>query len=240
MEHYYWSTLKKDVRHFVRFCDTCQCTKASRQRPAGLLQSLPVPQQPWEQLTMDLITGLPLSPAGNNAVLVFTDKLSRMIHLIPSVETCTAQDVAELFLQEVFRLHGLPTSIISDRDGRFTSRFWQEVQKGLHTKLCLSSAYHPQTDDSTERVNQVVEDILRAHVSTHQTAWQQYLWTTEFAYNSADHSATQLSPFQFVTGLMPRTLLTAAVPYVDTVPAATNFLVRTHGWKRSTLLGVVL
>lgn len=114
---------------------------------------------------MDYIVGLPPTPKNQTAILVFMDKLIRMVHLAPTTEDSTAEDATNIFLEQVYRFHGLPASIISDRDARFTSHFWSAVHRGLGTNLCLSTAFHPQTDGVTECANQTVEDILRAHCS---------------------------------------------------------------------------
>lgn len=166
--HYYWPTLQKEVKAFIAACDICQRVKAPRIQPAGLLQPLPIPVRPWQQIGMDFVTGLPTTSSGHNAILVFVDKLTRMVLIAPTQETCTAEDTAELFMQTVYRHHGLPRSIVSDRDPRFTSKFWVAMHQALGTHLCLSTAFHPQTDGATERSNQVIEDILRAHCSNNQ------------------------------------------------------------------------
>lgn len=151
------------MKSLVTQCDVCQRIKAPRVKPGGLLQPLPVPMKPWRQICLDFITGLPVTKKGYNATFIFSDKLTRMIKIAPTMETCTAEDAAKLFVTHVYRFHGLPQSTISDRDTRFTSHFWRVVHKVLGIQICLSTAYHPQTDSSSERANQVVEDILRAH-----------------------------------------------------------------------------
>lgn len=117
--HLYWDTITRDVRDWVQLCEVCQKAKASRLRKAGLLQPLPVPLLPWEQVTMDFILGLPRTKQGHDSILVFTDKLTRMIHLAPTTASCTAMEAADLFISTVYKLHGLPRSIVSDRDSRF-------------------------------------------------------------------------------------------------------------------------
>lgn len=169
---YYWKGLREDVHNFVTTCDVCQRVKAPRTKPGGLLQPLKPPLRPWEQISLDFIVGLPATPEGWNAVLVFVDRFSRMVHLAATKDTCTAEQAADLLLKHVYRLHGMPGSILSDHDPRFTSRFWQALHKGLGTKLLMSTAFHPQTDGSTKRSNQTIEDMLRSYVSTHQIRWE--------------------------------------------------------------------
>src|SRR5207302_383618 len=127
-------------------CDSCQRIKASQQSPAGLLQPLPIPSQPWEQVSMDFITQLPRTKSRFDAIIVFVDTFSKMVHLVPSRTTATAPETAQIFFDQVFKLHGLPSLIISDRDAKFTSQFRQSLFRTMGTCLAMSTAYHPQTD----------------------------------------------------------------------------------------------
>ena len=147
---FYWPKMNHDVRQYVKSCDTCQRIKASQQVPAGLLQPLPIPAQPWDQVSMDFITQLPKTRSGFDAIVVFVDTFSKMVHLVPTKTTATAPDTAKIFFDHVFKLHGLPKSIVSDRDAKFTSRFWQSLFKTMGTRLAMSTAFHPQTDGQTE------------------------------------------------------------------------------------------
>lgn len=224
--HLYWKTLTWDVRDWVQLCEVCQKAKASRLRKAGLLQPLPVPLLPWEQVTMDFIMGLPKTKQGHDCILAFTDKLTRMIHLAATTVNCTAMEAAELFISTVYRLHGLPRLIVSDRDSRFLSRFWTAVHSLLQTKLRMSTAYHPETDGATERSNQTVEVMLRAYVSDQQECWEKYLHLVEFAFNSAENASTKVTPFFMNMGFHPRTMLTATIPTQAQVPLAADFLTK--------------
>ena len=142
-----WPHLHRDVGKYVSTCVACQANKASNQRPIGLLQPLPIPKRRWEVVTMDLITGLPITRIGqHDAIVVFVDKLSKMVHYAPCTTTVDAPSLAKIFFREVVRLHGVPKVIISDRDPRFTSHFWTALWKELGTKLSMSTSYHPQTD----------------------------------------------------------------------------------------------
>lgn len=135
----------------------------------------------WECISVDFITGLPSAQGGYDSIMVVVDLLTKVSHLIPVKSSYTASDIARLFVKEIFRAHGLPKRIVSDRDAKFTSRFWTSLFQAIGTQLCFSTTYHAQTDGQTERVNQVIEDILRAYSSREPTKWIQYLPLVEFA-----------------------------------------------------------
>eukprot|EP00253_Pinus_taeda_P014506 PITA_14506 len=197
---YFWPRMKKQVIEYLARCLECQHIKAEHQHLAGLLQPLPIPEWKWETISIDFITGLPQTRKNNDSIMVVVDKLSKAAHFIPVHSTYKAVQIAHLFMQNVFRLHGLPKVIISDRDVKFTSTFWRTLFAELGTQLNFSTAYHPQTDGQTERVNQVLEDMLRAYVMTKPTQWEEYLHLVEFAYNNGYHTSTQLSPFEVLDG----------------------------------------
>ena len=202
---YFWPRMKKQVIEYLARCLECQHIKAEHQHPAGLLQPLPIPEWKWETISMDFITGLPQTRKNHDSIMVVVDKLSKATHFIPMHSTYKAVQIAHLFMKNVFRLHGLPKVIISDRDVKFTSTFWRTLLAELGTQLNFSTAYHPQTDGQTEWVNQVLEDMLRAYVMTKPTQWEEYLHLVEFAYNNGYHTSTQLSPFEFLYGQKCRT-----------------------------------
>ena len=154
---------------------------------------------------MDFITGLPTTENGKDAIMVVVDRLSKMAHFIPTTTKVTAQEVADLFVKEILRLHGIPKTIVSDRDPKFISQFWESFTKRLDIKRCLSSSFHPQSDGQTERTNQTIERMLRTFVSTDQTQWERLLPALELAFNTTPNASTGLSPFQIVTGENPRT-----------------------------------
>ena len=151
----FWPTLGSDVRKYVNSCHQCQINKATNQRPAGLLQPLPIPCEPWESVSMDFITQLPVTKEGHDSIFVVVDRLTKMTHLIPTHTTVTARGVAQLFKDHVWVHHGYPKNFVTDRDSKFTSIFWEELQKCCGIKHHKSSAYHPQTDGQTERMNRV-------------------------------------------------------------------------------------
>jgi hypothetical protein len=201
---YYWPRMYEEIKHYVSTCVKCQQNKASHQHPQGLLQPLPVPERRWQQVSMDFITQLPMTKQGHDAIVVFVDKLSKMVHLVPTTTSVDAPQVARLFMREVVRLHGVPESIVSDRDPRFTSSFWQELWKMLGTRLAMSTAYHPQTDGQTERANRTLEDMLRAFVSVRQDDWDEFLVASEIAINNTQQSSSRYSPYYLNSGAHPR------------------------------------
>ncbi|GJP73421.1 hypothetical protein CLOP_g4136 [Closterium sp. NIES-67] len=204
-KHYYWPHLADDVQKFVTSCDTCQRMKSSKHKKAGLLQPLPVPEQPWQVVSLDFITGLPPTTSGHDAILVVIDKFSKMGHFIPTHTTARTEETAQLFVRYIISQHGIPTTLISDRDPKFTSKFWKELMSLLGTKLAMSSAYHPQTDAQTERLNQIVEQLLRAACKDEISKWDLHLPVLEFAYNNATHAATGQTPFFLCYGRHPLT-----------------------------------
>jgi hypothetical protein len=137
----------------VARCDTCQRTKAEHQKPAGLLQPLPVSEWKWEEIGMDLVTGLPRTQKRNDSIWVIIDRLTKVAHFILVKTTFGGATLAQIYLKEIVRLHGIPRKIVSDRGTQFTSKFWISLQKAMGTKLDFSTAYHPQTDGQTERVS---------------------------------------------------------------------------------------
>ena len=141
---------------------------------------------------MDFITGFPRSQRGNDAIWVVIDRLSKVAHFLPVREDITAKQLAELYLARIFPLHGIPLSIISDRGSLFVSKFWQSFQSALGTRLNLSTAYHPQTDGQTMRVNHVLEDMLRACVISFGKSWEKYLPLAEFSYNNSYQASLQM------------------------------------------------
>uniref|UniRef100_A0A452ZYI2 Integrase catalytic domain-containing protein n=1 Tax=Aegilops tauschii subsp. strangulata TaxID=200361 RepID=A0A452ZYI2_AEGTS len=152
--------MKAHILQYVRCCTVCQQAKPDRAASPGLLMPLPIPKQPWDMISMDFVDGLPQS-SKFNCLLVIVDKRPKFAYFLPLAHPYTAASVAQLYLHQVYKIHGLPGSIVSDRDPVFTSHFWQELFRGAGTELRLSIANHPQTDGQTERVNQCVETFLR-------------------------------------------------------------------------------
>ncbi|MCO5555871.1 hypothetical protein L7F22_009416 [Adiantum nelumboides] len=208
---FWWPHLHRDVHKYVRQCFQCQAIKAERIKTPGLLHPLQIPESNWQSISMDFIVGLPTTQRQKDTILVVVDRLSKMAHFISTKETVEAPQVADLFIQNVFRLHGMPSSIVSDRDVRFTGHFWTQIFLKLNVKLNMSSGDHPQTDGQTERVNQILEDMLRAYVSDRQTDCDTYL---------------PLSPFEMNYGMSPSVPDTIGIS--KKCPSATEFLANIH------------
>ncbi|KAL4587543.1 hypothetical protein LXL04_000414 [Taraxacum kok-saghyz] len=194
-----WPKLKEEIRSFIRHCKVCQETKYPTHKPYGLLQPIPVPTQVWADIFMDFITYLP-SSGGKTVIWVVVDRFSKFAHFIPLPTKFTAPTLAALFLQYIYRLHGLPKSIITDRDPLFLSGFWKEMFKRLGTRLHYSTAYHPQSDGQTEVVNRCLQSYLRAFASDEPHSWNKYLYLAEYWYNTSLHSAINMPPFQALYG----------------------------------------
>ena len=199
---YWWPKMRNIVKRYVLSC-ICQRSKTARHKPHGLLQPLPIPETPWSSIATDFIVELPPSE-GYNAISVWIDRLTKMAHFVPCSTTTTADDLATLFINNIFKLHGLPKQVISDRGPQFISRFWNAFCSKLNIKVSLSSAFHPQTDGQTERVNQTLEQYLRCYLSYNQDNWVSLLPLAEFAYNNAANASTNISPFFANYGFHPK------------------------------------
>ncbi|KAL0285964.1 UNVERIFIED_CONTAM: Transposon Ty3-G Gag-Pol polyprotein [Sesamum calycinum] len=198
--YYWWPTMKKDVAEFVARCLTCQQVKAEHQAPAGKLHPLTIPEWKWEKITMDFIVGLPRTFRKHDAIWVVVDRLTKSAHFLPIRQNDSLDKLAELYVSEIVRLHGIPTSIVSDRDPRFTSHFWGSLQRALGTKLHFSTAFHPQTDGQSERTIQTLEDMMRASVIEFRGNWDDHLPLMEFAYNNSFHSSVGMAPYEALYG----------------------------------------
>ena len=190
--NYWWPGLSTFVERYVSGCDTCVRTKNTSHRPVGPLQPNPVPDGPWQVVTCDVITQLPESE-GYDAIFVTVDRLTKMVHLAPTHSTVDAPDTADLFLNLVWKHHGTPKQVISDRGPQFVSRFLKAMFERLGIKGSTSTAYHPQTDGQTERVNQELEQYLRAFTDVRQSNWASLLPVAEFAHNTRAHLSTKVS-----------------------------------------------
>ncbi|KAE8660305.1 Detected protein of unknown function [Hibiscus syriacus] len=195
-EHYYWPHMGNDVEAYAKTCLVCQQDKIEQRRPAGLLQPLPIPEKPWESLSMDFIV---------------------------ASKVCPAEEAARLFLKYVVKYWGVPKTIISDRDTRFTGRFWKELFKLMGSSLNFSTSVHPQTDGQTERVNALVETYLRHYVSATQRDWPKLLDVAQFSYNLQRSEATNQSPFEIVIGQQPLTPNAVVIGYQGPNPTAYQF-----------------
>jgi RNase H-like domain found in reverse transcriptase/Integrase zinc binding domain/Integrase core domain len=205
-EHFYWPHMQKDVEKFCASCVDCMSAK-SRLNPHGLYTPLPIPSAPWEDISMDFIVGLPRTKRGRDSIFVVVDRFSKMAHFIACHKTDDASHVANLFFDNVVKLHGVPRTIVSDRDTKFLSYFWKTLWCKLGTKLLFSTSCHPQTDGQTEVVNRTLTTLLRAIVKSNIKRWEECLPHVEFAYNRTTHSATKMTPFEVVYGKNPLTPL---------------------------------
>lgn len=209
---YYWPAMTDHVARFIRSCPSCQINKPSNQLPIGLLSPLQIPTQRWQSVSLDLVTDLPRTKRGFDTIVVFVDRLTKMIHIAPTVKTVDGPGVAKLFFEHVFRHHGMPTSLVSDRDPRFTGKFWTALFALTGTDLKMSSGNHPQTDGQTERANRTIEEMLRAFVNPKMTDWDTYLVALEVAYNSSKQASTGVSPFFLNFGYHPNLPLSLLNP----------------------------
>jgi len=206
---YDWPTSSADVRKYVTSCDTCQKVRSRHHNAPAPIQPIPPATRPWSSITWDHIVPLPLSN-GYDAILVVVDRFTKLSHFIPANSTDTASDLARQFVNHVYRLHGLPDSIISDRGATFSSQWWRSICSILKIGTRLSTAFHPRTDGQTERTNQSVEHFLRCFVDYQQTNWSEWLPLAEFSYNSSPHSSVASSPFFTSQGFEPRSIADSA------------------------------
>ena len=208
---HYWPTMRKDIDRYVANCHICQRSRSTRTTTFGTLKPLSVPLKPWNDISMDFITGLPWSD-GFDSIFIVIDRLSKMRHFVACQSTCTAQDLAAIYIKHIFRLHGLPKTIISDRGPQFVSAFWTKLCQRLKIDKRLSTAFHPQTDGQTERVNSVLEQYLRCYVDYLQDDWNDWLPIAEFASNNHASETTGISPFYANYGYDPNITMDIITP----------------------------
>ncbi len=197
---FWWPGLKKNVAEFGSRCLVCHKVKIEHQRPSGLLQPLEIPEWKWDCISMDFVTGLPRTQKGFDAIWVIVDRLTKSAHFLPIRVNYPLEKLAKLYVDEIVKLHGIPKSIVSNRDPRFTSRFWKALQLSFGTKLLFSTAYHPQTEGQTERTIQTLEDMLRACVLSEKESWDRYLPLIEFSYNNSFHASIGMFPYEALYG----------------------------------------
>ena len=182
---YYWSEMKRHVGDFVRRCLTCQRIKVEHQRPVGLIQPLKVAEWKWKHITMDFVTHFQWTSRKHDAMWVILDRLTKSAHFLVVRMTFTLEEFCKLYIREIVGLHGVPVSIVSDWDPRFTAEFWKSFQRAMGTQLRISTDFHPQNDGQLERTIQVLEDILRACVLDLKGSWEEHLPLVEFSYNNS-------------------------------------------------------
>ncbi|GKA18323.1 putative reverse transcriptase domain-containing protein [Tanacetum coccineum] len=197
---YWWPNMKAIIAEYVSKCLTCSRVKAECQKPSGLLVQPEIPMWKWERITMDFVTKLPKTSTGHDAIWVIVDRLTKSAHFIPIRATDSMETLTRLYIKEIVSRHGVPISIISDRDSHFTSRFWQSLQNALGTQLDMSTTYHPETDRQSERTIQTLEDMLRACVIDFGKGWDKHLPLVEFSYNNSYHVSIKAAPFEALYG----------------------------------------
>jgi hypothetical protein len=231
---YWWPTIKTDVTAYVKGCLECQKNNIICQPGHVSLSPLPIPKQPWQEISIDMIGPLPKSD-NYDSILVIVDRFSKMIHLIPTTTSLSSTKLAEIYKKEVWRQHGIPRRIISDRGPQFASKFMKELCNALGIEWNLSTAYHPQMDGQTERINQEVKAYLHAFINYRQNDWSKWLPTAEFQYNDKVHYGTKHSPFFLNYGLHPwKGTLSTTTPN----PSANNFtweLIKVHDEAKTAL-----
>eukprot|EP00967_Tisochrysis_lutea_P126478 scaffold213940_cov19-Tisochrysis_lutea.AAC.1 len=221
----WWHSVHADVTEFVSKCDACQKAKSRTQRPPGQLQSLPIPAYPWQHVTMDSITGLPVTLRGYDCIAVIVDRLTKFVRFVPTTTSVDAEETAHIFFQHVVCEHGEPETLITDRGPQFAGRFLPTYLRLLGTQSRLSTAYHPQTDCQTERTNRVLECYLRTFVSPTMNDWDLYLPAAAFACNNSFHSSVSNTPFFLNYGRHPRVPFASELDHntQPNVPAASDF-----------------
>ncbi|GJU29599.1 putative reverse transcriptase domain-containing protein [Tanacetum coccineum] len=197
---YWWPNMKANIATYVSKCLTCAKVKAEHQRPSGLLVQPEIPEWKWDNITMDFVTKLPKTSQGYDTIWVIVDRLTKSAIFTPMRETDPLDKLARMYLKEVVTRHGIPVSIICDRDPRFASNFWRSLQNALGTNLDMSTAYHPQTDGQSESTIQTLEDMLRASVIDFRKGWVNHLPLVEFSYNNSYHASIKAEPFEALYG----------------------------------------
>ncbi|XP_057708757.1 uncharacterized protein tanc1b isoform X4 [Corythoichthys intestinalis] len=235
-QKFWWPGMRKDVMDYVSACSVCARGKAVHRAPAGLLRPLPVPSRPWSHVALDFITGLPRS-RGHSVILTVVDRFSKMVHFVALPKLPSALETADLLVTHVFRTHGIPCDLVSDRGPQFVSRVWAAFCKALGATSSLSSGYHPQSNGQTERVNQELEAALRCVCHLHPASWSSHLPWVEYAHNTLVCSATGRSPFMTAYGFQPPLFPSQEAEVV--VPSVQVHLRRAHRVWRDTRAALV-
>lgn len=209
---YYWPKLSTSVKRYVKSCHECQRRKSPPLKPAGLLQPIAPPRAPFDQIGIDLLGPFPLSSAGNKWIVVATDYLTRYAET-KALQRATAADVAQFFIDQIVLRHGAPSYVITDRGTAFTAQLIEDVFKLSYTSHRKTTAYHPQTNGLTERLNKTIADMLSMYADVQHKTWDQVLPYVTFAYNSAIQETTRFTPFRLVYGREVQTMLDAMLPH---------------------------
>jgi len=211
---FFWVGMKSDIQTYIKQCEVCQRAKGENTKPSGLLQPLPIPIRPWSSISMDFIEGLPKSNQ-YSVIMVVVDMFTKYAHFIPVSHPYSTTKIANLFSQNVMKLHGLPDNIVSDRDPTFTSKFWGELFQIQGVKMLMSTAYHPQTDGQTKATNKTLEGYLRCYVDDYPKGWSNWLTMAEYCYNTSYHTSFKSTPFEATYGYPPLSL-------TDYIPGSTK------------------
>ncbi|KAI3695283.1 hypothetical protein L1987_78278 [Smallanthus sonchifolius] len=202
---YWWPGMKHEVTKYVSKCLTCSQVKAEHQKPYGNIQPLDIPEWKWEHITMGFITKLPRTAKGHDTIWIIVDHLTKSAHFLPIRETFLSERLAEVFINEIVARHGMPLIIVSDRDTRFTSRFWKRFHEAMGNRLNISTAFHPQTDGQSERTIQTLEDMLHACIIDFGDSWDSHLPLAAFSYNNSHHTTIGMPPYEMLYGRRCRT-----------------------------------
>lgn len=219
-----WPGMRAEILSYIAGCARCQQISVDHRKPQGELIPLPIPDRPWSTIGVDFIVKLPLSE-DFDSIMVVVDHMTKSAHFIPARESWNAHDLARQFLSSVFKLHGLPDRIVSDRGSTFVSRFWTAIQTQLRIQPARSTAFHPETDGQVERTNATLEDYLQHFVSDRQDDWVSWLPLAEFSYNNSPSASTSHSPFFACYGFHPRF---NALNSSSAVPRADEWLKNLH------------
>jgi hypothetical protein len=212
-KHFYWPKLRQDINKYIRSYTACAISKPTIKKQ-GLYTHLPIPEKPWESISMDYMSGFPSTKLGNDSVFVVVDQFSKMAILAACKKNVTAAETAKLFFERVWVHFGIPQTIIFDRDNRFLNTFWSSLRSLLDTKFTKSTAFHPQTDGQTEVINRMIVHILRMYNFKHPHTWDESIPYVQHNYNRALHSSTGHSPFQVGLGFQPLGSIDVALPLV--------------------------
>jgi hypothetical protein len=204
---YIWPGMKKQVANYIAMCLECQKVKTKHRHPTGLLQPLPIPKWKWKVVSIDFIIKLPRTMKQHDSIMVVVGKLTKAARFILVKTLHKETNIADIYMREVARLHGVPKAIVSDRDPKFTSNFWKGLFKGFGENLNLGTMYYPEFDGKTERTNKIIEDMLRMYVMDRPSKWEDYIHLVEFAYNNGYHASLKMSPFEALYGRKCNTLV---------------------------------
>ena len=219
---YWWPSIGNDIKRYVKGCLKCQSTKIHQNKPVGTLNPHDIPREPWEHIGVDLIGELP-EAGGYNAIAVFIDHFTKRLRLIPTHMSLTSEGMAKMYRDKIFPIHGLPRKITHDRGPQFHSRYMKEIYKLIGIEGNYTTAYHPQTNGQTERMNQEIEHYLRLYINYKQNDWHEWLPICEFVYNDRVHSATKVTPFFADMGRHPYKGTQPKPVYQSNVQSAQDF-----------------